>query len=267
MAKFRLQVFNLLYALEGLEYKGRVPGSGYRIDITRNPIKTMRTIRDIRERIQTLTFDCYGTLIDWEGGLIRSFVDIFGPQTLERRQELFEAYVQIEAELEGGPYRRYREILHEVTHRLSKRFGWPMSKEKCNRLAELLPTWTPFADTNDALLRLKKKFRLGILSNINRDLFAGTAKQFSVSFDFIVTAEDVGSYKPSMGHFRRMLEHDGDPASTLHVAQSQFHDGRPANALGLAFAWINRYNDPADPEVAAQGVYTDLKSLADDLLA
>ncbi len=227
----------------------------------------MPTIREIRDRITTLTFDCYGTLIDWEGGLTRSFADIFGPQALSQRQKLFEAYVSIEAEIEGAPYRRYLDVLNEVTPRLAQQLRWNLSLEKKNRLPELLPTWTPFADTNDALLRLKKKFRLGVLSNIDRDLFAGTAKQFPVSFDFVVTAQDVSSYKPSHGHFLRMFKDHGQKESTLHVAQSQFHDGRPANDLGIAFAWINRYNDPADRSVIAHGVFPDLKSLADELLA
>lgn len=217
--------------------------------------------------VDALTFDCYGTLIDWEGGLTRSFLDIFGPQALANRQKLFDSYVAIEAEIEGGAYRAYREVLVEVTARLARRLGWELAADKRTRLPELLPTWTPFADTNDALLRLKKKFRLGILSNIDPDLFAGTARQFPVTFDFIVTAQDVQSYKPSLGHFHRMLEKHGDLATTLHVAQSQFHDGRPANALGLAFAWINRYNEPADPGVIAHGVYPDLKTLAEALLA
>lgn len=215
--------------------------------------------------IDTLTFDCYGTLIDWEGGLTRSFAEIFGPEALKRRAELFAAYVPIEAELEKGPYLSYRDILGEVTKRLARQFDWNLSKSHENRLAELLPTWTAFADTNAALIRLKEKFRLGILSNIDRDLFAQTAKHFSVEFDFVITAQDVRSYKPSPGHFHRMLAEFGKKDRVLHVAQSQFHDGRVANALGLAFAWINRYNDAADSTVRADGVYPDLKSLAEDL--
>lgn len=227
----------------------------------------MQTLADIRKNIQTLTFDCYGTLIDWEGGLTRSFEKIFGPEAVARRQELFETYVQIEAHIEGGPYRPYRDILNEVVGRIGRRFGWKLTAKRRFLLPELLPTWTPFGDTNDALKRLKKKFRLGILSNIDRDLFAGTAKHFPIAFDFVVTAEDVQSYKPAHGHFHRMLEKHGEKQSTLHVAQSQFHDGTPANELGIAFAWINRYNEPADPEVVAAGVYPDLKSFADVLLA
>jgi 2-haloacid dehalogenase len=227
----------------------------------------MPGIAEIQDRITTLTFDCYGTLIDWEGGLTRSFEKIFGPEALSRRQELFETYVQIEAHIEGGAYRPYRDILNEVVDRIGRRFGWKLTATRRYLLPELLPTWTPFPDTNDALKRLKKKFRLGVLSNIDRDLFTGTAKQFSVNFDFVVTAEDVQSYKPSFGHFRRMLEKYGQEQTTLHVAQSQFHDGKPANELGIAFAWINRYNEPADPEIVAAGMYPDLNSLADTLQA
>lgn len=227
----------------------------------------MGAIAEIRDRITTITFDCYGTLIDWESGLTRSLAEVFGPQAMDRRKELFEAYVAAEAQIEGGGYSTYREVLHEVTHRLGKKFAWPMTKDKCNRLAELLPTWTPFADTNAALARLSKKYRLGILSNIDRDLFAETAKHFPITFNFVVTAQDVRSYKPGHAHFQRMFEQRGEKSTTLHVAQSQFHDGRPANALGLAFAWINRYNDPADPGVRADCVYPDLRSLADDLNA
>jgi 2-haloacid dehalogenase len=226
----------------------------------------MQTIRNIRQNITTLSFDCYGTLIDWEGGLSRSFEQIFGPEALLRRQELFETYVQIEAHLEKGSYRPYRVILNEVVGRLGRRFGWKLTAKRRFLLPELLPTWAPFPDTNEALQRLKKKYRLGVLSNIDRDLFAGTAKHFPVAFDFVVTAEDVQSYKPAPGHFHQMLEKYGEKQSTLHIAQSQFHDGKPANDLGIAFAWINRYNEPADPEVVASGVYPDLKSLADDLL-
>lgn len=223
----------------------------------------MDSIGDILARTRTITFDCYGTLIDWDAGLARSFVDIFGPVVAARRKELFEAYVRIEAEIEGGPYCSYREVLAMVVERLARRFGWDLPPDRRDRLAELLPTWAPFADTHDALSRLKTRYRLGVLSNIDRDLFAGTARRFPIEFDFVVTAQDVRSYKPDLRHFERFLAEHADRESWLHVAQSRFHDGRPANQLGIAFVWINRYNDPVDTMVRANAVYPDLKSLAD----
>lgn len=227
----------------------------------------MPALSEIRGRFKTLTFDCYGTLIDWKGGLAGSFLEIFGPAALSRQQDLFALYVEIEAHVESGPYRPYREILNEVVGRLGRRIGKKLTAKRRYLLPELLPTWKPFADTNEALRRLKKKFRLGVLSNIDRDLFARTATHFSIPFDFVITADDVASYKPAQGHFVRMLKEHGPKENVLHVAQSQFHDGRPANSLGIAFAWINRYNEAADSNVVSTGTYPDLKTLADALLA
>ena len=223
----------------------------------------MNSIRDILARTKTISFDCYGTLIDWDAGLARSFVDIFGSTANERRSELFDTYVRAEAEIEGGPYCSYREVLAAVVERVAERFGWDVLPGRRERLAELLPTWTPFADTNAALKRLKTRYRLGVLSNIDHDLFAGTARHFPIEFDFVVTAQDVRQYKPNLAHFERFLAEHGERDGWLHVAQSQFHDGRPANQLGIAFVWINRYNDPVDRSVRSNAVYPDLKSLAD----
>ncbi len=217
----------------------------------------------ILARTKTITFDCYGTLIDWDAGLFRSFAAAFGPSVAERRRELFDAYVRIEADLEAGPFRSYRDLLALVLERLARELNLPLLQDRRCILADLLPTWTPFADTSDALLRLKKRFRLGILSNIDRDQFAGTARHFPVTFDFVVTAEDVRCYKPGLPHFERCLADHADKEAWLHVAQSQFHDGRPANRLDIAFAWINRYNDPADEGIRADAVFPDLRSLAD----
>jgi len=218
---------------------------------------------DAFRRTTTLTFDCYGTLIDWSAGLWRSFAKIFGPSVAERKQEWFDAYVRTEAEIESGPYRPYREILALVTTRLAKQFNLPLPPDHSARLAEMLPRWAPFPDTKDALARLKKKFRLGVLSNIDKDLFADTARQLGVPFDFIVTAEDVRSYKPALGHFHCLRDKHGGLDSALHVAQSLYHDGVPANELGLAFVWINRYKEPNRTGVRPLAEFPDLRSFAD----
>ena len=223
----------------------------------------MTSLRHILRPTRTITFDCYGTLIDWNAGLGRAFVDAFGPAAERRAGELFAAYVQIEAEIEAGPYRRYREVLAEVLVRLAERFGFDLPADRRYALAESLPGWRPFADTNQALAKLKRRFQLGVLSNVDRDLFAGTARQFDTPFDFVITAEDVQGYKPAHGHFQRLIESSGGPETVLHVAQSLFHDGRPAAALGLAFAWINRYKDPPDKHVPVLAEFEDLRSLAE----
>ena len=225
--------------------------------------RPMATLADVLPRITTITFDCYGTLIDWKGGLASSFRGLLGSVVDERQMDVFDAYVGIEAEEEAGAFRGYREILQAVAVRMGERFGVGVDSEQANAFAESLPGWTPFADTNDALVRLKRRFRLGVLSNVDHDLFAGTCRHFDVAFDFVVTAEDVGSYKPALGHFYRYFgEHGGAAVETLHVAQSLFHDGAPAGELGLAYVWINRYKQVNETKVAPLAEFSDLSGLA-----
>ena len=223
----------------------------------------MTGLQDVIDRTNTITFDCYGTLIDWKGGLSRSFRTMFGPVIENRLDELFESYFPLEAQVEGEPYREYRQVLEEVSVRLAHRLGVELPDDHVGVLARTLPTWPVFADTNDALVRLKRRYRLGVLSNIDRDLFAATASRFAVTFDFVVTAQDVRAYKPDPNHFHRMLERHGEAATTLHVAQSLFHDGAPAKALGLAFVWINRYGERNSTAVQPLAEFEDLSSLAD----
>lgn len=215
--------------------------------------------------IRTLTFDCYGTLIDWAAGLRQSFLSIFGEDFRNHECEFFDVYVDEEARLEAQPYRPYRQILAGCVARLARRFRLAVPPGGADALAESLGQWKPFPDTADALQRLKKQFRLGVLSNIDRDLFAATRRHLNVEFDFVITAEDVRSYKPGLEHFRRMLLQDGPESRVLHVAQSLFHDGVPAKRLGLAFAWINRYKQQSDARVRPDIEVPDLKSLADRL--
>ena len=234
----------------------------------------MSSLAEVLRRADTLTFDCYGTLIDWRAGLTRSLRGLFGPAADRRMDELFAGYLQIEAEVEAEPYRPYREVLSEVVRRLANRrhrqsrlavrfadaFEFPA--ERVDDLARSLPDWPPFADTNEALVSLKQRFRLGILSNIDRNLLAQTARRFDVAFDFVVTAEDVRSYKPGHAHFARLLSEHAERERVVHVAQSLFHDGVPTGELGIAYVWINRYNDVNTARVQPLGEYADLKSFA-----
>jgi 2-haloacid dehalogenase len=222
----------------------------------------MDSIEEALSRATTLTFDCYGTLIDWAGGLEDSFRALFGDPLASRTDELFDVYVRTEAEIEAKGYQSYRSILTEVAMRLARHFGVDMPADRSGELANMLPNWPPFPDTNEALRRLKQKYRLGILSNIDRDLLAGTLQHFEVDFDFVVTAQDVESYKPAHGHFDRLLAEHAEKSEVLHVAQSLFHDGVPTGEMGIAYAWINRYNDANKTSVCPCATYADLASLA-----
>jgi 2-haloalkanoic acid dehalogenase type II len=188
-----------------------------------------------------ITFDCYGTLIDWDGGITAAFARVIA-ETEGRLDPhaVFEVYETIEAGVEAEPYRSYREVLAESTRRLARQLGWALPDARAGFLAESLPFWIPFPDTNAALERLfKAGYQLGILSNVDDDLLEGTRKHFTVPFDLIVTAQQVRSYKPADGHFVAAREQIGG-RRWLHAAQSHFHDVTPARRHGIATAWINR---------------------------
>ena len=195
-----------------------------------------------------ITFDCYGTLIDWEAGITRAFQDAAQAAgvTLER-EAILRAYHEIEAVVEEGPYRSYRDVLRETALRCASRLRWALAPDQANFLADSVAQWSPFRDTNPALQRLKGEgWQLGILSNIDDELLAGTLLHLSVEFDLLVTAEHVGSYKPSRGQFVTARERLGDNR-WLHVAQSLYHDIEPASTLGIPVVWVNRLSErPSD---------------------
>jgi 2-haloalkanoic acid dehalogenase type II len=188
-----------------------------------------------------ITFDCYGTLIDWDRGIVGAFksaVAATGGRLDPGR--IFEVYEGIEAEVEAEGYRSYRDVLTESARRVAGRLGWALPEERTGFLAESLPFWNPFPDTNAALERLfQAGSQLGILSNVDDDLLAGTRKHFTVPFDPIVTAQQVRSYKPADGHFVTARERIGG-RRWLHAAQSHFHDVTPARRHRIPTAWINR---------------------------
>src|SRR5262249_10506927 len=152
------------------------------------------------------------------------------------------AYHEVEPEVESGPHRPYRDVLAETARRVGARLGWEVGEGRASLLAEGLPAWPPFPDTNGALERLARAGpRLGILSNIDDDLLAGTRRLLADVFDpsLIVTAQAVGSYKPAHGHFTEARRRVGG-RRWLHAAQSHFHDVTPAVAMGIPSAWVNR---------------------------
>ena len=192
-------------------------------------------------RFDVLTFDCYGTLIDWERGITEAFDAAARADgiTLDRAAVL-RAYHELEPRVQAERYRRYREVLALTAGAVADRLGWRLGPGREAFLPASLPTWPPFPDTPEALRRLRDAgHRLAILSNVDDDLLAGTRPHLGVEFDFAVTAQQVGSYKPAPGHFTAARARIGG-ARWLHVAQSYFHDVQPARALGIPTAWINR---------------------------
>ena len=210
-----------------------------------------------------VTFDCYGTLIDWESGITEAFLRAAREDGVElRRDEVLRAYELVEPVVERERYRLYRDVLIETAARVAHALGWPLAYERGTFLPTSLPDWKPFADTNAALGRLRAAgYRLGILSNVDDTLLAATRRHFTVGFDLIVTAQQVRSYKPAPAHFLAAREAIRD-ARWLHAAQSNFHDVVPANALGIPTAWVNRRGDAALPGGTPTHEVRDLGGLA-----
>jgi putative hydrolase of the HAD superfamily len=215
-------------------------------------------------RYDVITFDCYGTLIDWESGIAGAFLDAAAADGVTlTRNDILRAYADNEHRVQAEGYRSYREILRDTATRVAKAVGWPIVAERAGFLAESLPSWQPFPDTNPALERLVAAgCRLGILSNIDDDLLAATREHFTVSFDIIVTAQQVRSYKPGHAHFLTARELIG-PSRWLHAAESNFHDVVPTNVLGINNAWINRQRQRELPGGTPTFKFDDLAGLAD----
>lgn len=211
-----------------------------------------------------ITFDCYGTLIDWEGGIAGAFADAAAADGVRLgRDDVLRAYARIEPDVEHERYRPYREVLQLTAHRVAHSLGWAVPFERCSFLPLSLPRWTPFADTNAALEKLAAAgCKLGILSNVDDDLIAATRTHFTTGFDFVITAQQVRSYKPAPAHFHAARERIGG-ARWLHAAQSNLHDVVPCNALGIPTAWINRKGESPLPGGTPLYELRDLAGLAD----
>ncbi|RWA80245.1 haloacid dehalogenase type II [Mesorhizobium sp.] len=195
---------------------------------------------------KALTFDCYGTLIDWESGMIDGLKPLT-ERTGRRlsRNEILEAHARHESsQQKWTPERRYRDLLAIVYKRLAEEWGVVITREECTAYGESVKDWPAFADSAKALQYLKQHYKLIILSNVDNESFSFSNKKLGVDFDAIYTAEDIGSYKPSERNFDYMLEKLGTigvaKGQILHTAESMFHDHVPASRLGLKSCWIYR---------------------------
>jgi 2-haloacid dehalogenase len=193
-------------------------------------------------RFEVLTFDCYGTLINWEDGILRCLHRILSAHGKDIDDAtILQLYGDFEARAEQGEYRRYREVLQSVVQQFGEQLGFTPAEQEASSLPESLPLWKPWPDTVSALCQLQSRFRLAIVSNVDDDLFAATQPQLGVEFNQVITAQQARAYKPSSKIFELALSRVGVPANRiLHVGQSLYHDVLPAQSLGLATVWVNR---------------------------
>jgi putative hydrolase of the HAD superfamily len=197
-------------------------------------------------QFKVLTFDCYGTLIDWESGMVQALQPLTSRvRPALARNQILEAHARHEAAQERWtPMRKYRDLLAVVYKRLAEEWGVAASWEECQAYGRSVGNWPAFPDSAEALQYLKKHYKLVILSNVDNESFALSNKKLQVAFDAVLTAEDIGSYKPSERNFQYMLEvldaRGIRKEEILHTAESLFHDHEPANRAGLTSCWIYR---------------------------
>jgi 2-haloacid dehalogenase len=218
-------------------------------------------------KVEWLTFDCYGTLIDWEADISEALAPLL-PSSINRN-ELTKRYIGLEAEIEKEQYRPYREVLAIAASRLMNELGHPLAPGKENVLVDSLPDWRAFPEVPETLRSLRAAgYRLAILSNIDRDLLASSVKKLGMVPDLLVTAQDCDSYKPSHGHWRHFQGLTGaGPSSTVHVAASLFHDIAPAGELGYRTVFINRKQETATRAIPTRELpdLTRLPLIVDEL--
>jgi 2-haloalkanoic acid dehalogenase type II len=193
------------------------------------------------DRYDLLTFDCYGTLVDWEAGLSAALREALPTLAGVDEDRLLERYAVHEAQAESGSYVRYRDVLAAGVRGVAADFGLSVDDEAVRRFSESVRDWPAFADSEEALRRLHERFRLAVITNCDTDLFAASNVRLGVAFDWVVTAEMAGAYKPGLRPFELAFETVAVPRERiLHVAQSLFHDHVPAARLGLASVWVDR---------------------------
>jgi 2-haloacid dehalogenase len=219
---------------------------------------------------EVMTFDCYGTLIDWEAGIATGLRAALPDLADVSDDELLQGYAVHEAATEAGPYLRYRDVLATGLRAVAADHGLTVDDDAVARFAESVGEWPAFPDSADALARLHRRHRLGVITNCDTDLFARSAKRLDTEFDWVISAEMAGSYKPARANFDLALATIDTPRERiLHVAQSLFHDHVPARLLGMTTVWIDRRHDRpgfgATPPASAtpDARFTSMRAFAD----
>ena len=198
---------------------------------------------------KVLSFDCYGTLIDWETGLLRALVPLRSRLDVEiTDDQLLQLYAHHESAQQSlTPKMLYRELMANTYQRIAEQYDIQADWKECSDFGESIKSWSPFADTSESLQYLKRYYKLVILSNVDNESFAATNKVLGVTFDYVFTAQDIGTYKPNDNNFRFMVdtlaEHGIAKREILHTAQSLYHDVAPAIRIGLSTCWIDRQHE------------------------
>ena len=195
------------------------------------------------DRYEWLSFDCYGTLVDWETGISTAVAAALKPHGVSRTPaEILALFADAEPKAQTAHgYREYRPVLRDVMALIGAELGIEFSESELGCLADSLPDWPVFPDAADALTTLQSRYRLAIISNVDDDLFAGSARALGIEFDAVITSQQVGAYKPDLRGFNTALERMGcDKEQWLHVGESLYHDIGPANRMDIASVWVNR---------------------------
>jgi 2-haloacid dehalogenase len=196
------------------------------------------------KKIEWVTFDVYGSLIDWEGGSYDAFSEEADRDgfTIER-EELIPHFHEIQREIESGSYELYAEVLRRTAVRIAKELGWPLEPSRSGFLPDSVERWPPFKETNAQLDRFAKKFNIGLISNIDDKLLGLTRRHFRADFDLVVTAQQVRSYKPDPAHFTEAERRIGGKKGWVHVGSSYFHDIEPCLKKRIPVVWVNRHKE------------------------
>jgi 2-haloacid dehalogenase/putative hydrolase of the HAD superfamily len=195
----------------------------------------------IPKNVTFVTFDVYGTLIDWETGIYEAFAKEAARDDFEiDRAQLIPLFHEISREIEGGSYELYAEVLRRTAIEIAKRLEWPLEPSRSGFLPDSVQRWAPFKETNTQLQKLSKKYKLGLLSNIDDKLLGQTRRHIPTDFDLVVTAQQVRSYKPEPAHFTECARRIGGKRGWVHVAASYYHDVLPCIKARVPVIWVNR---------------------------
>jgi 2-haloacid dehalogenase len=213
------------------------------------------------KKLTFVSMEVYGTLIDWETGIYRAFQaeaekDGF---TIDR-DELIALFIEIQREIMAGSYELYAEVLRRTAVRCAAELGWELEPVRSSFLPNSIPSWPPFRDTNALLDRLKKKYQIGLISNIDDKLLGATRRHFRTDFDLVVTAQQVRSYKPDPAHFKECQRRIGGKSGWIHVATSLYTDGQPCMKLKIPVIWINRKKEQLEGKQKPDAEVKDFRS-------